>query len=259
MMRSALLLTILFLVYLQGTAGELIFTGIYQGKNLYIQNPSIPGSGGYCTIKAYVNDQEVVSSPTTSAYEIDLSSVRIGNQVIVRIVHHEGCKPVVINPQVLKEKNPFKFVKIQLKDNSLGWTSTGDQTGDYYYVEKRIGEKWIMIKSIKAKGEIGNNDYSVGIMNGVGDNKYRIKCIQKSGYIKYSPLVAYFSKDDPVTFYPDHVDDKIFLSRIADFEILDMHGNLMTNGKMKEIDVKDLSAGLYYLVIEAKTEKFYKK
>ncbi|MFC2125273.1 T9SS C-terminal target domain-containing protein [Bacteroidota bacterium] len=257
--RLSLLLIIAFLICGKSIAGEIVITGIYNGKNLYIQNPAIPDKGGFCTIKAYVNDVEVVHNPTTSAYEVDLSSVSLGQEVSIKIVHHDGCKPVVINPQVIKEKNPFKFVMIQLKDNTLGWTTSGDKIGDYYYVEKRIGEKWIMIKSLKAKGKIEKNNYSIGIMNSVGDNKYRIKCIQTGGFINYSPLVTYYSKNTPVTFYPTQVDDKIYLSRIADFEVLDVHGALMANGKQKEINVNELSAGLYYLVLEDKTEKFYKK
>ncbi len=240
-------------------AEDLFINGTYQGKNLYIQNSNVSGTGKYCTIRAFVNDTEVVNIPMTSAYEIDLSSVEIGQKVTVRIEHHAGCIPVVFNPQVIREKKPFKFVRIELKDSSLGWTSSSDKIGDYYYIEKRIEEKWIMIKSLKAKGGIGNNDYSVGIMNSIGDNKYRIKCIQKEDNIIYSPLVTYYSKDDPVTFYPTRVDDKIYLSRIANFEILDMNGNLLTNGTQKEIDVNDLSAGLYYLIIEAEIKKFYKK
>jgi len=259
MKRSLLIIIILCLGSIDLLAGELLISGVYQGKNLYIQNPSLPDSDGFCTIKAFVNHNEVVRNPTTSAYEINLSMVEIGEVVSIRILHHDGCKPVVINPQVIRKKNPFKFIRIDLKDNSLGWSSKGDFYGDYYYVEKRIGNKWIMIKSLKAKGEDLENTYVVGVMNSVGDNKYRIKCIQKGGEINYSPLVTYYSKDDPVTFYPVQVVDRIYLSRMADFEVLDVHGNLMASGKKKEIDVNNLSTGLYYLVIEDKTEKFYKK
>lgn len=257
--RTSLLIGVILLFCGKSFAGEISISGVYQGKNLYIQNPANPDGDGFCTIKAFVNNKEVLLNPTTSAYEINLASLNLGQEVNVRIIHHDGCLPVVINPQVIKEKSPFKFVKIQLKDNSLSWTTFGDKKGDYYYVEKRIGASWIMIKSLKAKGLDDENSYSVGIMNSVGDNKYRIKCIQTGGLINYSPLVAYYSKKDPVTFYPVQVDDKIYLSRIADFEVLDVHGNILVNGKQKEINVNDFSAGLYYLIIEDKTEKFYKK
>lgn len=240
-------------------AGEIELSGVYQGKNLYIHNPAISPGGDFCTIRIFVNGEAVISNPTTSAFEVDLSSVNLGDSVTIKIVHHDECKPVIINPQVIKPKNQFRFLRIDLKSDELGWTTAGDQKGDCYYLEKRIADKWIMIKSLKAAGVAEENSYSVGIMNSIGDNKYRIKCIQSDGSIIYSPLVTYYSQDDPVTFYPTQVEDKIYLSRIASYEVLDVHGNLMTNGNEKEIDVNGLHSGLYYLILDDKTEKFYKK
>ena len=240
-------------------AGEIELSGVYQGKNLYIHNPAISPGEDFCTMHVIVNDQTVISNPTTSAFEVDLSSLNLGDPVTIKIIHHDECEPVIINPQVIKPKNQFKFLRIDLKSDELGWTTSGDQQGDYYYLEKRIADKWIMIKSLKANGIAEENSYSVGIMNSIGDNKYRIKYIQSDGSIIYSPLVTYYSKDDPVTFYPTQAEDKIYLSRIASYEVLDVHGNLMANGSEKVIDVNGLHSGLYYLIIDDKTEKFYKK
>ncbi|MFN0049023.1 MAG: T9SS C-terminal target domain-containing protein, partial [Cytophagales bacterium] len=62
-----------------------------------------------------------------------------------------------------------------------------------------------------------------------------------------------------VTFFPKRVANKIYLSRDADYEIIDGYGNPLMKGKGKEIVCETLSEGVYYLNIDNKTEKFLKK
>jgi len=69
----------------------------------------------------------------------------------------------------------------------------------------------------------------------------------------------YYSEEDPITFYPTRVTDKIILSRETSYEVLDAAGNSVVQGTGSEIHVEDLNSGLYYLNINNKTEKFIKK
>lgn len=79
--------------------------GTYQGKNLYVQNP-YTSSGGFCVTRVMVNEYESTVGIESSAFEIDFQQfqLKIGDAVLVRILHHPGCTPKVLNPEVLKSE-----------------------------------------------------------------------------------------------------------------------------------------------------------
>ena len=90
---------------------EYTVTGEYQGKNIYVQNPLSKDKLNFCTTEVYLNERLDKTSPKTSAYEIDLSHLEIGSPVFIKIVHKEGCKPKIINPQVIRSKSKFQFLQ----------------------------------------------------------------------------------------------------------------------------------------------------
>jgi peroxiredoxin len=61
------------------------------------------------------------------------------------------------------------------------------------------------------------------------------------------------------TFYPERVDDKIHISRKAEFEIFNERGKLVKKGEEEVIEVPEIPAGVYYLSIEGNVHKIYKK
>jgi peroxiredoxin len=61
------------------------------------------------------------------------------------------------------------------------------------------------------------------------------------------------------TFYPERVDDKIHISREAEYEIYNQRGKIVKRGKEIEIDASELPTGIYFLSIEGTIHKIYKK
>ncbi|MFL5730275.1 MAG: T9SS type A sorting domain-containing protein, partial [Cytophagaceae bacterium] len=61
------------------------------------------------------------------------------------------------------------------------------------------------------------------------------------------------------TFYPERVDDKLHISHEADYEIYSQRGKLVKKGKGTEVDVTDLSSGVYFLSIDGNIHKIFKK
>jgi hypothetical protein len=43
-------------------AGEIVLTGVYQGKNLFVQNPAVGQDKTYCVDEVYVNDVKKMSA-----------------------------------------------------------------------------------------------------------------------------------------------------------------------------------------------------
>src|SRR6478736_813022 len=60
-------------------AGILTLSGVYQGKNLYVQNPFTGNMKDFCSNDVYVNDVKVMSNIQSSAYEIDLSNLKLND------------------------------------------------------------------------------------------------------------------------------------------------------------------------------------
>ena len=74
-----------------------------------------------------------------------------------------------------------------------------------------------------------------------------------------SQVFEYFNDVEPISFYPTLVDDKITLSRETDYSVVDSYGNQITKGKGKEITLNNLKAGLYFLYVDNREERFVKK
>jgi peroxiredoxin len=61
------------------------------------------------------------------------------------------------------------------------------------------------------------------------------------------------------TFYPERVDDKIHISREAEYEVYSQRGKIVKKGKGIEIDASGLASGVYFLSIEGTVHKIFKK
>ena len=87
----------------------LVLEGIYQGKNLFLQN-TIPESGvGYSIYEVKVNGEETVDELNNWAIEIDLASLdlKLGEEVLIQVFYKVGPKPTVLNPEVLLPFSTF--------------------------------------------------------------------------------------------------------------------------------------------------------
>ncbi len=242
-----------------GQDAEYTATGEYQGKNIYVQNPLSPDKVNFCTSSVYLNEKLIITSPKTSAYEINLSHLKRGDAVFIKIEHKQGCKPKIINPQVIRGKNKFQFLTVSADAISVYWTTVGEQPNGKFYLEHYLYRKWENEAEVAGKGSFESNQYSLKPEHHTGDNKYRIRYEQQGGKVFFSRVFEYFSDAEPVSFFPTKVVDKITLSKATDYAVVDSFGNKVAKGKGKEIALNNLKAGLYFLYIDNREEKFVKK
>lgn len=129
-----------------------------------------------------------------------------------------------------------------------------------YKVEHFVNNNWKVVGEVSSHGKPGTNSYSLKTFHHSGNNKYRIKYEERTGQV-YNTRIKEFKSDlAPVSFSPTKPKDKLILSRETDYEILDHFGNKIKEGRATEIDVSGLKAGqVYYLVIDNRTENFFKK
>lgn len=238
---------------------EYTMTGEYQGKNIYVQNPLSPDKVNFCTSEVFLNEKLVNTAPKTSAFEIDLSHLTVGRPIFIKIVHKEGCEPKVINPQVIRSKSKFQFLNVNADALSIHWSTVGELPYGKYFLEHYRNKKWVNIETITGNGSFDANQYNIPPDHHTGDNKYRIKYVQNNGKIFFSQVFDYFNDVEPISFFPTMVVDKITLSRASNYAVVDSYGNHITEGKGSEIQLSNLKAGLYFLYVDNREEKFVKK
>ena len=255
------LLPVLFFFFplmLQAQQHEVVLTGIYNGKNLYVQNPLSSNMRDYCTKEVWVNGERVFVNPRSSAFTVNLSHLKEQEPVAVRILYSNGCVPKVINPQVIRTRNNFRYLSLQVDKQKVEWLTAGELKSGKFFVEKLVDQRWEPVVSVEAYGE-ENSRYQAAVEHHSGENQYRIKYLQEDGEIFYSRVYNYESATEPITFAPTRVSDKIYLSRETEYTVSDPKGNQLLKGFGKEINLGHLTSGLYYLNIDNRIEKFYKK
>lgn len=243
--------------YASAQQHELVLTGVYTGKNLYVQNPISTNLKDYCTQEVYVNGNLIFQNPRSSAYTINLTHLSQKAPVEVRIRYSEGCMPKVINPQVVRVPAGFKYLAVNIDSTAVSWTTNNQQKGGKFFVEQWYGERWSPVGTLDA--EVDEARYTLPVRHTSGANRYRVKFLQDDGEMYYSNVQDFSSGAAPITFSPTRVSDKIFLSDDTDYEVTDTGGKQLVKGKGSEIFVGNLSTGVYYLKIDNRTEKFFKK
>ncbi len=254
------LISLLLLAPCTLLAGELKLVGQYHGKDLYVQNPFHGSSTTeYCIQSVYVNGKER-QFEAKGAFIVSLNHLQQNDPVEIVIVHKDGCKPRILNSSAFATNKAFKFETFDVSAEAITWSATGEKPMNTYLVEQFVNNSWLDIGKVQSKGNPGANNYSYAPDHHSGVNKYRIKYQERTGQVYHTVVKEYTSELEAVTFYPTRVKDKIYLSREANYEILDQFGNAVKKGRAKEVDCNDLKSGqVYYLVVDNRTESFFKK
>jgi hypothetical protein len=259
-----LLLAIAAALGFTSSAGIIVLEGNFQGKNLFIQNPFSEAGVGFCIFEVTVNDQIATDEINSSAFELDLNNfgLKVGDPMVVKIKHKDGCTPVVLNPEVLRPKSTFDIVQQNVSAAGLyTWTST-NETGELpYIVEQRRWNKWVKVGEVMGKGRPGEHEYNFQITPHSGENTFRVKQVDLNKKSRYSPSVKHMDpRLAPVTWSPTKPKDVITFSANTLYEIYDQYGNIVKRGYGNSVDVSTLKKDLYYLNYDNKMgETFVKR
>ena len=260
-----------FLIVTLGNAflsfADLSLEGHYQGKSLFVQNPLDEDGFGYCITRVTVNNKTISESVQKTAFEISFEefNLKIGDPIFIVLEHGTGCKPKVLNPEVLLPKSTFEVKSMTCSEKgNLKWTTEKESGKLTFVIEHYRWNRWVVIGEISGKGKSGLNYYSISITPHSGENKIRVSQIDHSGKRRASaPAVFVNTKLGEPSFYPKRVKDiiKFSVNGMAietRYEIFDAYGNVVKKGVAKEIDCSKLKKGAYYINYDNKSEKFIK-
>lgn len=265
--KSSILLLFLFLGGSFTTYADLSLEGHYQGKNLFIQNPEDEDGFGFCVTKATVNGESVSDGVESSAFEINFEefNIKIGDPVFILLEHGIGCKPKILNPEVLLPKSTYEIQIITcLPDGKLNWSTTGESGKLAYVIEQYRWNKWVVIGEVDGAGTNGDNEYNFNVSPHSGENKIRVAQTDHTGKKRPSQAVTFANTTikEP-DFSPKRVKNIIKFSAAGKpnetkYEIYDAYGNIVKKGVGAQVDCSNLKKGAYYINYDNKNEKFIK-
>ena len=238
--------------------------GTYQGKNLYVQNPFSPNGVGFCVTEVLVNDQITTDETGSSAFEIDLRNfnLKTGDPVMVKIFHKDGCKPKVLNPEVLKPKSTFEVTIMEVNKTDAGaalhWVTVGEKGKLDFVIEQFRWNKWVKVGETGGIGTTGPNSYNIKVPPNSGQNTFRVKQLDYTGQARISKTVIYTSDVKPISFSPVKVKEGITLTGETLYEVYDQYGSIVKKGEGVFVDAQSLKKGGYFLNYDNTTGEFFK-
>lgn len=265
-MKAYIFSLISFLFTSSSFGSMLSVEGVYQGKNVYVQNPVSSDGFGYCASKVTVNGDIVPSNIGNGDFEINLSdlNISIGEPLFIVIEHEEGCKPLIINPEVLLPRSTFLISKLDVQTNGkLLWETTKEQGKLPFFIEQFRWNKWVTVGEVQGIGTAGSHQYEFFVSPHSGVNIVRVVQIDHSGLKRPSKEAKFKSVIPKVSKNPTKVKDIIHFTANnkpieTRFEIFDAYGNIIKKGVGTSVNCKSLGRGAYYINFDNTNEKFIK-
>jgi len=241
---------------------RIILKGVYQGSDIYVQNPFSGQGVSFCVFEVRVNGEITSDEVNSSAFVIDLAvmGVKVGDEIEVVISHKKGCEPRVLNPEVLNPRSTFQIETINISDNGiLKWTTVGESGELPFYVEQFKWNKWVKAGEVMGVGTPDASEYEFQLEPHSGMNSVRVRQTDYRGESRTSPIVEFKGPDTAVSFAEEKTRDVVTFSGKTSYEIFDQYGNLVKKGYGKTIDVEDLEKGEYYLNYDRSFGETFKK
>ena len=236
----------------QEFAGETHFTGVFQGKVLFIQNPYDTENEQFCVRELYINGTKKEFNSRLSAIALDFKEIDLYTPVTIKIIHKDSCSPIILNPDAIFFHSTFNFKEIELTDSLLCWKAVGDKEGADYLVERYEGGIWMEVSNIESQGIYAGTKYEYVPRLEEGPNKYRIRYNFPDGKYLYSRDIDYHFYPEPVTFNPKRTSHLIKFSRSASYKIYDPKDSVVLEGVGTQVDVRRLWKGDYVIYFDGK-------
>ena len=149
---------------------------------------------------------------------------------------------------------------------ALNWTTSRDQDVAYFEIEKSTnGKDFTPIGIVNAMQHAAAN-YTYDDNQAIAkDLYYRLKMISESGKFTYSPIkhLTRSAQQFHINIAPNPVKNTLYITGLNEktpYAIYDLQGSVRAKGAaMEQIEVADLSAGIYLLKIGNQTLKFVKE
>lgn len=253
------LFVILFIGFTNSLIGQdSYFRGFYQGQNIFVRNPYMSQSTGFCIEQIYLNGELVARNPKVSAYEIDLQELELDTRIVIRIVHSHNCQPELINPEVIQGDLKFSWLKVYVDENQIIWITTKESNDGFYIVEKDTQDGWFPLDTVKTKGGIFINQHSMELDHIKGDNLYRVQYHEPEMEVEYSDSFNFHSDRQEISHAVDEEKWIIEFTEEVSFLLYNSDSIIVRRGKDVSCDIRKLPKGEYLIKYDGKEITFEK-
>lgn len=239
---------------------KLVIEGVYQQKNLFVQNYYTKNIG-FCALEVKVNGNITTDELNSSAFEIDLSSLNLkyGDKLFIEIYHKSDCVPKILNVEDVRPKSTFVILAAHgTSDGLITWITEDENGALPYIIEQFKWNKWISVGEVIGKGTPDRHTYTFKAFLTSGENKFRIKQVGFNNIVRYSNEIIIQSTKSRVSFSKNKNSTEIQFSEETAYEIYDIYGNIIKRGFGKSVDISNIDKGTYYLCYDKEVAEFKK-
>lgn len=250
-----------FSALLQSHAATLVIEGKFLNKNLYVRNGYVALGVGFCAKEIIVNGEITTDETNSSSFEIDLKSMQLkyGDDVTIEIIHSDECMPHILNLEDLKPKPTYEVLMMNLSPEGMLKWGTREESGVLpYVIEQFKWNKWVPVGEVVGIGTSDYHEYSFKVGMHSGENVYRIKQKGLNSVTKVSKEISVVSLINKPSFAIPADFSTIDFSGETAYELYDMYGQILRRGYGKQIDIRGLDQGSYYLCYDNTLARFKK-
>jgi hypothetical protein len=249
-MRQLLIFLFAISFSLTASAGVYVFTGVYQGKDLYVKNPFSEDGVGFCVFEVTVNGEVTTDEINSSAFAIDLAlfELEVGDPVEVVIRTKDNCEPRVINPEDISPRSEFEVeFMTRTKDRTIVFRTTREAGALPFVVEQFKWNKWVQVGVVDGEGLSETpNEYTMEVPLHSGENTLRVRQDDARGS-HHSDKFTLESDVEPVKLVSDKFFEELRFSARTAYEVFDAYGVLYAKGVSDKVDTQDWPKGDYYV------------
>lgn len=230
-------------------ADVFVYSGVYQGKDLYVTNPFASDGVGFCVFEVHVNGEITTDEWNSSAFAVDLSmyGFKEGSPVEVVIRTKDACAPRIINPEAIAPRSTFEVTGMEGNGTVLSFTTTGEEAAMPFVIEQYKWNKWVAVATIDGKGKAATKQhYAASVPLHSGANTFRVaqadaRTVRRSAKFEVTSTIA------KVALESDKITDLLMFSAETDYEVFDAFGRLVAKGYDRTINTSNWKSGVYYV------------
>lgn len=246
------------------SAATVEISGIYQGQDLFVQNPILDNGSGHCAARVLVNGQPTADRLDSYAFAVDLGAfeLALGSEVVVVIETKSDCGVKVINPQVLEVRSTcaYAFSGLDLEGQSLSWKTNGESGALPFVVQQYRWGRWSVVGEVAGKGGGVENSYAIAVDVHHGENRFRIYQQDDESRNYSDPITVVNEIVSEVRITTEKVNKTLDFSEETEYEVYNAYGQLALKGSGASVDVTALDKGTYYVNYGNHTgEAFHKR
>jgi len=237
-------------------------SGLYQGENLLVVNETNPDGVGFCCYEVRVNGQVTGDQVNSHAFEIDLRSqgIALGKGVAVRLLHRPGCAPRILNPEVIAPSPGFELISLEADDSGeVKWVTSEERGRMPFVLQQFKWGKWVDVVRIDGLGGPGERHYQTVIRPIRGENILRLTHLAPDGALEVKGEARFTSRTKALGFRYDHRQQRIAFTAETQYEVVDAFGTVVLQGHGKEVILRYLARGEYFVNYGARSETFKKR